>query len=171
MSFGGAGISVWFEFGVVFLAGALVTAGLSALARWGITVALERRGHHLDRWRRAWFHPERELSRFLECLLILAFLTTFSELYSLPRWAGLLVFALWALRLPADLWTWVRWRLRPQSTLHLHLRGFLLLDLGPLWLRGALALLAAAIYFVVSPVRGFLAFAVGFLLRSIQGCF
>lgn len=169
--FEGAGISNWFEFVAVCLAGALVTAGLSALARWAITAGLERRGQRLDRWRRVWFHPERELGRFLDSLLILAFLTTLAELYSWPRWAALALFIVWALHLPADFRTWLACRWRPHSTLHLHQRGFFLLDFAPLWLRATVGGLAAAVYLVVPPVRRSLGMVMEFFLTGLQRLF
>ena len=136
---------------LVFAAGALTLVVLAALLRSGLRAALEPAGHRLDRWRRVWFYPERELAQLLVALLILAFLTTFAERYALPGWATAALFAVWALRLPADGWSWFRTRRR--GTLELHQRGFRLLDLGPLWLRALLALLAAAFYLLIPPLR------------------
>lgn len=136
---------------LVFAAGALTLVVLAALLRSGLRAALEPAGHRLDRWRRVWFYPERELAQLLAALLILAFLAVFAERYALPEWATAALFAVWALRLPADGWSWVRTRRR--GTLELHQRGFRLLDLGPLWLRALLALLAAAFYFLIPPLR------------------
>lgn len=155
----------------MFAAGALVTAGLAALARWWVTVLLEPRGQRLDRWRRLWFHPERELSFFLEAFLILSFLATFARAYGLSTWVVAGVFVVWALHLPSDTWTWIRVRLRPQGTLALHQRGFFLLDGGPLWLRTVAALLAAGLYLLVPPLRAVLDSLMGFLLSNLRGWF
>ncbi len=136
---------------LVFAVGVLALVVLAALLRSGLRAALEPAGHRLDRWRRTWFYPERELAQLLAALLILAFLAAFAERYALPEWATAALFAVWALRLPADGWSWVRTRRR--GTLELHQRGFRLLDLGPLWLRALLALLAAALYLLIPPLR------------------
>jgi len=159
------------ELTLVFAAGALVTAGLVALARWWLTLLLEPRGQRLDLWRRPWFHPERELGFFLEALLILAFLVAFARRYGFPAWMIGGLFVLWALHLLSDAWTWLRVRLRPQGTLALHQRGFFLLDAGPLWLRALAGLLAAGLYFLVPPLRGAFDFFFGFLLASLHDWF
>jgi len=137
-------LAVW-RMTLLFAAGALVVWALAALLRAGLTALLEPRGHRLDRWRRVWFEPERELGLLLEALLVIAFVATFARRYDWPAWAGVAVAGLWALHAPVDLWNWLRWRGRPRSTRGLHERGFLLLDLGPLWLRAAVAALAAAL--------------------------
>lgn len=156
---------------MVFFTGALLVAGLAALARAALTAGLQARGHRLDLWRRPWFHPERECGFFLEALLILSYLMAFATRHFLPLWVGLLLFALWAFHLPADLWTWARLRLRPQGTLELHERGFFLLDVGPLWLRLALGLLSAAFYFLLPPLRALLAAGMNVLLSALQWFF
>ena len=58
---------------VVVAAGGLLVWALAALLRAGLAALLELRGHRLDRWRRVWFHPEREAGRLLEALLVVAF--------------------------------------------------------------------------------------------------
>ncbi len=151
---------------LVFAAGALTLVVLAALLRSGLRAALEPAGHWLDRWRRVWFYPERELAQFLAVLLILAFLAAFAERYALPGWTTAALFAVWALRLPADGWSWFRTRRR--GTLELHQRGFRLLDLGPLWLRALLALLAAAFYFLIPPLRAALKALMVFLVASFD---
>ncbi len=151
---------------LVFAAGALTLVVLAALLRSGLRAALEPAGHQLDRWRRTWFYPERELAQLLAALLILAFLTTFAERYALPEWAAAALFAVWALRLPADGWSWFRTRRR--GTLELHQRGFHLLDLGPLWLRALLALLAAALYLLIPSLRAALKALMVFLVASFD---
>jgi len=156
---------------LVFAAGALATTGLAALVRWWVTVLLEGRGHRLDRWRRPWFHPEREAGFFLEALLIVSFLATFAGRYGVPTWGALALFVVWAFHLPADAWTWVRVRLNPQATLELHQRGFFLLDVGPLWMRAGIGLLATASYLLVPPLRALFDLAMGFLLSSLQAFF
>lgn len=128
-------------------------SALAALVRGGLTALVEPRAHRLDRWRRPWCQPERELGLFFQALLILAFLNTFAAYYGLSYWFTGGVFALWALHLPADLWSWLRLRRRPHGTLELHHRGFLLLDLGPLWLRGLVAAASATVYVFGEPVR------------------
>jgi len=167
-AFGGVAISAWVGSVVVFAAGALLTAGLAALLRAGLTAALEPRGHRLDRWRRRWFHPEREMGSFLEALLLLSFLLAFTSSYALSEWIGGMLFVVWALHLPADLWTWARLRLRPHGTLELHQRGFLLLDVGPLWLRAVVSTLAAAVYILVPPIRFVLNAGMGFMVARLQ---
>jgi hypothetical protein len=159
------------ELALVFATGALVTAGLAALIRWWVTVLLERRGRLLDRWRRSWFHPEREVGFFLEALLIVSFLATFTRSYGLPTWGALALFVVWALHLPVDFWTWARVRLRPEATFALHQRGFFLLARGPLWLRAAGGLLAAGSYLLVPPLRVVFDFPMGFLVASLQAFF
>jgi len=151
---------------LVFAAGALTLVVLAALLRSGLRAALEPAGHRLDRWRRTWFYPERELAQLLAALLILAFLAAFAEHYALPGWATAALFAVWALRLPADGWSWVRTRRR--GTLELHQRGFRLLDLGPLWLRALLALLAAALYLLIPPLRAALEAVMALLLTNFD---
>ena len=153
---------------LVFVAGALVVWAVAALLRAGLTALLERGGHRLDRWRRVWFHPERELARLLEALLIVAFVAEFVRHYDLPGWTTPLVAAVWALHLPADLWSWLRLRRQPRGTRQLHERGFLLLDLGPVWLRAALLLLAAGLYFL-PPLGAALGRMMRFLLGILQG--
>ncbi|MGH9862099.1 MAG: hypothetical protein ACRD35_01605 [Candidatus Acidiferrales bacterium] len=152
----------------MFAAGALLTAGLAALLRAGLIAVLEPRGHGLDRWRRRWFHPEREMGSFLEALLLLSFLLAFSRSYELAWWITAALFPVWAMHLPVDLWTWARLRLRPQGTLELHQRGFLLLDVGPLWLRAVVGALAAALYFLVPPIRFALGTGMGFMVSRLQ---
>lgn len=149
---------------LVFAAGALTVVVLAALVRSGLRAALEPAGHRLDRWRRTWFHPERELAQLLAALLILAFLNAFAARYAVPGWFTPALFALWALRLPADGWNWFRARRR--GTLDLHERGFRLLDLGPLWLRALLALLAAGLYLLIPPLRASLKVLMAFLLAA-----
>ena len=153
---------------LVFTAGALLLAGLAALARAGIVAALEPLGHRLDRWRRAWFHPERELAFFLEAFLVVAYVANFSARYSFPAWATPVLVGLWALHLPADFWSWLRTRLRPQDTRQLHERGFLLLDLGPLWLRAVGVAVAAGLYLLLPPLRAVSDRIMAFLLASLQ---
>ncbi len=160
-----------FQVLLVFALGALLVVLLGALFRAVLTVLLEPRGHRLDRWRRVWFHPERELGRLLEVVLILAFVAGFVRAYNLPAWMTPALAILWALHLPADLWSWLRSRGQQTSTRRLHERGFLLLALGPLWMRAAVALLAAAIYFLVVPLREGLDTIVAFVLASLQSWF
>jgi len=152
---------------LVFVAGALVVWAVAALLRAGLTALLERGGHRLDRWRRVWFHPERELARLLEALLIVAFVAEFVRYYDLPGWTTPLVAAVWALHLPADLWSWSRLRRQPRGTRQLHERGFLLLDLGPLWLRAVVLGLAGSLY-LVPPLRAVLGTMMGFILASLD---
>lgn len=152
---------------VVFAAGALGVWAVSALLRAGLTALLELRGHSLDRWRRVWFHPEREAGRLLEGLLIIAFVAGFVRRAGLPLWLALLVAAVWGLDLPSDSWNWFRWRHRPQGTRELHERGFLLLDLGPLWLRAAVLGLAGSLY-LLPPLRAVLDTMMGFILASLD---
>lgn len=153
---------------LVFTAGALLTVAVAELARAGIVAALEPRGHRLDRWRRVWFHPERELAFFLEAFLILAFVANFVARSALPAWTTPLLVGLWALHLPADCWSWLRTRRRPHGTRQLHERGFLLLDLGPLWLRVVEVGLAAGLYLLLPPLRALLDTMMGFILASLQ---
>jgi hypothetical protein len=143
----------------------------AGLARGLLNVALEPLGYRLDRWRRAWFHPEREAGYFVEVLLIASFTVTFAGRYDLPAWVASVIFVVWALHLPADGWSWSRARLRPQGTKELHQRGFLLLDIGPLWLRGALGVLAAGVYLFIPPLRVALDFLMGFLFTSLRAWF
>jgi hypothetical protein len=152
---------------LVFVAGALLVWAGAALLRAGLTVLLERGGHRLDRWRRVWFHPERELARLLEALLIVAFVAAFVGHYHLPVWTTFLTATVWALHLPADLWNWLRLRRQPQGTRQLHERGFLLLELGPLWLRGVTLGLAGSIY-LVPPLRAALNTMLGMILGSLD---
>lgn len=159
------------QLALVFAAGALSIAVLTALIRAGLRAALEPIGHRLDRWRRAWFHPERELAYLLEALLIIAFLDVFAYNYQVPLWGTAVVAAIWALHLPADFWSWARVRFRPGSPRALHLRGFRLLDLGPLWLRLAGLALAATLYFLVPSLRRSLSAATGFLLSFFYRLF
>lgn len=168
-AFGRRPISSLLELALVFAAGALVISGVAALVRWWVTALLERGGRRLDRWRRAWFHPEREVGFFLEALLILSFLATFAGRYEVPTWATLSLFVVWAFHLPADAWTWVRMQWSRQATLALHQRGFFLLDSGPLWLRAVGGLLAAGGYLVVPPLQAVFDAAMGFLLTALQG--
>ena len=152
---------------VVFAAGALVVWAMSGLLRAGVTALAEPRGHRLDRWRRVWFHPERELGRLLEGLLVIAFVVSYVRRSGLPLWPAVVVAAVWGLDLPADFWNWFRWRRRPQRTRELHERGFLLLDLGPLWLRAVVLGLAGSLY-LVPPLRAALDTMMGFILASLD---
>ncbi len=152
---------------VVFAAGALVVWAMSGLLRGGLRALVEPCGHRLDRWRRVWFHPERELGRLLEGLLVIAFVASFVRRSALPLWPGVVVAAVWGLDLPADFWNWFRWRRRPQGTRELHERGFLLLDLGPFWLRAVVLGLAGALY-LVPPLRAALTTMMGFILASLD---
>ena len=152
----------------MFAAGALLTAGWAALLRAALTAALEPRGHRLDRWRRLWFNPEREMGSLLEALLLVSFLLAFTRVYELSWWITAALFPVWALHLPADLWTWALLHVRPQGTLELHQRGFLLLDVGPLWLRAVVSALAAALYFLVPPIRFLLDTGMGFMVSRLQ---
>lgn len=138
---------------MVLLAGAAATAALAALARWGLEAALEPRAHRLDPWRRRWFEPERELGLLVESLLVCAFLSAFVQAGGAPAWLVATLGALGLLRLPAELWTWSRIRLHPQSTLALHQRGFFLVGAGPLWARASAAGLGAVVYFLAPFLR------------------
>ena len=157
--------------GLVFALGALLVMALAAAIRAALTAALEPRGHRLDPWRRVWFHPERELAGVPEALLIVAFVARFVRAYELPPWALPLLAGLWALHLPTDFWNWARSRRQPRSTRWLHERGFLLLDLGPLWLRAAVVLFSAGVYFFFSPVGSALDTMMAYLLAGLQGWF
>lgn len=156
---------------LVFAAGAVVVTALAALVRSGLAAALEPAGQRLDRWRRVWFHPERELGLLLGAFLVLSFVVVYGELYRLPGWVTAVLFGLGALRLPGDLWSWFRTRSNPRGTRQLHERGFLLLDLGPLWLRGAVALAAAGLYFLLLPLRTVLDTLMAWLLTGLAGWF
>jgi hypothetical protein len=151
-----------------FAVGAVVVTALAALIRGGLTALVESRAHRLDRWRRPWFQPEREVASFFHALLTLSFLNTFAAHYGFSTWFTVVLFVLWALHLPADGWSWLRLRRRPQGTLQLHRRGFLLLDLGPLWLRGVVAALSAAVYLVAGPLRLALDACFRFLLALLR---
>ncbi|MFQ5777680.1 MAG: hypothetical protein ACE5IP_06695 [Terriglobia bacterium] len=153
----------------MFAGGALVTAVLAALIRSGLTAVLEPWGRRLDRWRRVWFHPERELALLFESLLIVALLATFAARYNLPVWAGAVVVTLWALHLPADLWSWARRHRTGNGTRELHLRGFWLLEVGPLWVRMIVLLLGVVLYWFLPPVRAGLDTLMSFLLTSLEG--
>lgn len=168
---GGAKIPTLLSLILVFAVGALFTMTLSALVRAGVTAALEPQGHRLDRWRRVWFHPERELAALLEVLLILAFVASFVARYSLPAWVTPALVSVWALHLPADLTNWLRSRRHPHGTRQLHERGFLLLDLSPWWLRAAGLLVAAGLYILLPPLRAVLDRMMGFILTSLQRWF
>lgn len=159
----------WASAALVFAAGALVIWALAGLVRGGLTAVLERRGHRLDPWRRVWFHPERELGLLLEALLIVAFVATFVRLYGLPGWVTPALAGAWALQLPVDLWNWLRTRGRPRGTRQLHERGFRLLDLGPLWVRAAVVLLAGGFYFLLLPLRAALNWLMTIILAGLQG--
>lgn len=148
--------------------GALITVALAALARMLLTGLFESRGHWLDPWRRVWFHPEREGSLFLEVLLIASFLTTFADLYALPVWVASVLFVAWALHLPTDVLSWIRLRRRPQGTLELHRRGFLLVGLGPLWVRVLVAGLAAGLYLLPTPLRSILNAVMALVACTLQ---
>lgn len=152
----------------IFAAGAVVTLGLVALVRAGLRAALEPQGHRLDRWRRVWLHPERELALLLEVILVLAFVFNFVERYALPMWATPVVVGLWALHLPTDFWAWLRCRRHPESTRELHERGFLRLELGPLWLRALVGLVAAGVYLLIPPLRSFLDRMMGVVLAGFE---
>lgn len=152
----------------VFAAGAVVVAVVSALLRAALTAALERCGHRLDLWRRVWFHPEREVASLVEGFLVVAYVSSFVGHYALPVWVLPAVAGVWGLHLRRDLGTWLRIRLRPHRTRELHERGFLLLDLGPLWLRVPVLLGAAGIYFL-PPLRAASDRIMVFLLTSLQG--
>lgn len=154
---------------LVFLLGALLVLGVSSLVGAVLAAGLERRGQRLDRWRRVWFHPERELRSLLEAFLIVAFVAAFVRRYELPVWATAALAGLWALHLPADLWNWLRTRPHPRGTRELHERGFLLLDLGPLWLRITIAGFGAGLYFLLPPVRAVFDKIFGFVLASLHG--
>src|SRR3990170_8740622 len=108
-----AGVSSGVTMTVVVAAGGLLVWALAALLRAGLAALLELRGHGLDRWRRVWFHPEREAGRLLEALLVVAFVAGCARRYGLPLWLGLGVGALWGLHPPADPWSWVRFRRHP----------------------------------------------------------
>lgn len=171
LAFGVSEILSPIQLALVFAAGALAIAVLAALIRAGLKAALEPLGHRLDVWRRAWFHPERELAYLVEAVLIVAFLDAFAYNYQVPLWGAALVGAVWALHLPADLWSWARARLRPASPRALHLRGFRLLDLGPLWLRLVGLALVAALYFLIPPFRRTLTAATTYLLSLFYRLF
>lgn len=151
----------------MFAVGALLTAALAVLGRAALVAVLEPRGGWLDRCRRRWFHPERELGSLLEAFLILAFVANFVARFSFPRWTLAVVAAVWALHLPADGWSWFRVGLHPHATRPLHLRGFLLLDLGPLWLRSIVVGVAAGLYFLVPPLRWLCDSMMRFILISL----
>lgn len=153
----------------VGLAGALLVWAVAALVRVGLTALLEPRGHWLDRWRRVWFHPERELGRLLEAFLIVAFVAGYFSHYALPAWGAIVVAGVWALHLPADTWSWLRLQ-RRRDTRALHERGFLLLELGPLWLRVGVTALAAALY-LLPGVRPALNTVVNVLVAILERCF
>lgn len=159
------------EFVLVFLAGALITAGLARLVRAGLGALLEPQGQRLDRWRRVWFHPEREAAFLAESLLILSFVRGIVGRYHLPVWVTPALFTLWALHLPADAWSWFHLRRRPEDTRRLHLRGFLLLDLGPLWLRTLLVPLTAGLYFLIPPLRSVFDRMMAVILASLHSWF
>lgn len=163
------GISAWLQVGVVFAGGALVTAALAALIRSGLTALLEPWGHRLDRRRRVWFHPERELGSVFESLLIVALLGTFAARYGLPVWVGLAIVILWALHLPGDSWSWARSRRAGNGTRELHLRGFWLLGVGPLWVRAVVLFLAIALYSFAPPVGAGLNTMMNFVWASLEG--
>lgn len=156
----------------VFAAGALLTALAAALVAALLKSLLERRGHQLDRWRRVWFHPERELVRLLEALLILSWLAAYGDRFGLGWGVVLAVYALWALHLVADARSyWPRLsRGARHSTLALHERGFFLLDYGSLPLRVGVAALAAALFFL-PPVRRLLVTMMQPLLASTEAWF
>lgn len=166
-SVSGSSLQVW----LVFAVGALLVVLLAALIRSLLTVVLEPAGHRLDRWRRVWFHPERDFSRLLEALLIIAFVVSFARTYELPAWVIPVLAGFWALHLPVDFWSWLRMRRSPERTRRLHERGFLLLALGPLWMRAALTLLAATMYFLVVPLRAALDKMMMVVFASLQGWF
>jgi hypothetical protein len=149
----------------------MMVLAVSALLGAGLRRGLEPQGRRIDRWRRSWFHPERELARLFESVLIVAFVWNFVQRYSLPGWAGLLVFLLWALHLPSDGWDWLRFRRNPSGTRELHQRGFLLLGLGPLWVRAGVAGVAAALYFFIAPLRTSLDRVMGFVIARLDAWF
>lgn len=168
---GGVAIPQLLQVVLVFFAGALATTVLAGLSRAAVTAGLETRGHRLDRWRRVWFHPEREMAFLVEALLILSFLAVFLRRYAFPLWVAPTLVALWALHLPADLYSWLRARRRPEDTRELHERGFLLLDLGPLGVRVAVVAVAAGLYFWFPPVRAIFEGLMTLILASFQRWF
>jgi hypothetical protein len=147
----------------------MVVWAVSSLLGAGLRRGLEPHGQRLDRCRRSWFHPEREVAHFVESLLILALVWSVGPRYAWPAALGWSVFLLWALHLPADAWSWIRLQQQPNRTRELHQRGFLLLGLGPLWVRTLVSALAAAGYFFVGPVRTGLDIVMGFVVSRVEG--
>ncbi|MFQ5927221.1 MAG: hypothetical protein ACE5MH_07280 [Terriglobia bacterium] len=154
-----------------FAAGALATAVLAALVGALLRRGLEPRGHQLDRWRRVWFHPERELARFAEALLVLGWLLAYGERFGFPCGALLAVYGAWTLHLVPDARSYWALHRAPTSTRQLHRRGFFLLDYGPLPLRLALAALAAAAGFLLPLGRRVLVTAIEPLAAVTQAWF
>lgn len=151
---------------VLFCVAALLVSALALVLRRACWVGLEPLAKRLDRWRRPWFYPERELGWFLTAWLALSLVSAFSLRYALPRWSAWLVFGVWALHVPADLLSWLRTRKR--RALHLHQRGFRLLELGPLWLRGVIGLAAAAAYLLAPPLQAGLEAGAGRLVDQLE---
>ena len=163
----GTGISTGLQLALVLVGGALLTAALAALVRWGLSAAVEPYARRFDPWRRRWFEPERELGSFLEALIILGFLGALAGRSALPAWGMGVVYALWVLRLPTDCWTWARLRRRPHRTLELHRRGFFLVDHGPLWLRFVVAAVAGGGYWTSPRLREALTAFFGLFLGAL----
>jgi hypothetical protein len=113
-------------------AGAVAAVALAAAARAGLEAALEPFGHRLDHWRRPRFEPERELGQFLESFLVFSYVVWFVPGLDFSRLVFLAVGFVWTLRLPRDLWTWIRLARDRQCTLALHERGFFLSQAGGL---------------------------------------
>jgi hypothetical protein len=113
---------------------------------------MSRRGW-LDRVRRWWFDPAREVGTFLLALLSLSLLRGYGAFLPVPDWPLYIIFLLWSLRLVGEARVRITLLLEKGSALALHEAGFFVDRRGPLLTRAATVGLAVAAYFWVPPLH------------------
>ena len=139
---------------------------MAAGLRAGVVKLFEPAGRRLDRWRRGGVEPERDLSLFLENLLILAFVAGFVGRYRLPVWAFLVLAGAWMLHLPRDFASLLR--NRSPTPASVHRRGFFFFHYGPLPLRVLWGLLALGVWYGAKTVGVDLSAVTGLLLETLE---